>query len=76
MSAMTEAEAAKTACPLLALVQSDRWAHALDPNGSGCCAGRYCMAWRWAQPPEHKIDEPPAFGYRERGYCGLAGRPE
>jgi hypothetical protein len=41
------------------------------------CAGKLCMAWRWAesrQAAETSLGGPPP---RERkGYCGLVGKPE
>lgn len=48
-----------------------------DPNS--LCLGSSCMAWRWATtssrrspyPGGHPVNETK----RERGYCGLAGRP-
>jgi hypothetical protein len=54
------------------------------------CSGAQCMAWRWAQkpnpdwkpdhgmmypPPDRRLDPQPYIEDRERGYCGLAGRP-
>lgn len=39
------------------------------------CIGSACMAWKWGMPQAHACDEKPEFGYRERGFCGLACKP-
>ena len=61
-----------------------------DENGKeirSYCISSRCMAWRWAQKPNPDYKRPHAqmpypdnlppthIEDRERGFCGLAGRP-
>lgn len=60
-------------------------------SASVFCVGSACMAWRWARKPneewkpdhsmmwpprDNRLGPQPYIEDRERGYCGLAGRPD
>ena len=69
---LTEEEAKTKWCPTQLLASSP-----------GYCAGSRCMAWQWVW--EDDFDAPPVMvgdgtartpRKRNRGFCGLAGRPE
>jgi hypothetical protein len=73
----TEEEATKKWCPFVRMEGENR---VFDANGvlvtgrSFHCIGSDCMAWRslHAEHPKSSYEE----GAADRGYCGLAGRPE
>jgi hypothetical protein len=54
-----------------------------DPDLGAFCIGSACMAWRWANGSDiHELERThpdiptgQLKGFRDTGYCGLAGKP-
>ncbi len=74
---LTEEQARTKWCPF-AQVEYDKFpVNRLysEPNPGAChCNASDCMAWRWFVETEQT--EGSTSTVPERGYCGLAGRPE
>jgi hypothetical protein len=69
---LTEQEAKTRWCPMarVALAGGDR----TNRNGTRCCIGSACMAWRWVDRGLQQ--HPPVPSHITDGYCGAFGRPE
>jgi hypothetical protein len=77
---LTEAEARTKWCPHAVASHTDprrgfRKGHVFDDNCFACIASG-CSQWRAALKPVYDDGQPCGTAPTDKGYCGLAGRPE
>lgn len=76
---MTEKEAIQRWCPHVRYGNAEGCNRNWTPEGAGmmvCCIASGCMAWRWEMVPNPEPFDGPLNVQGDKGYCGLAGRPE